>query len=91
MKICLNCRSTPITALQLKTRRGSLPPWPGVRHLTPDLSATFQAAATPEAKKKGIARVHLDAIWWSVSRDLKFERDRRGEKGRDRDLFDVRK
>lgn len=60
-----------ITALHLKRAvgRGALPPWPGVRHVTPSLSARFQEAATAEAARMGIPRVHLDAIWWSVSRD----------------------
>lgn len=60
-----------ITARQLKraTGRGQLPPWPGVRHLTEPLSAKFQKAATTEAASRGISRVHLDAVWWSKSRD----------------------
>ncbi|MDX6288296.1 MAG: hypothetical protein QOH42_95 [Blastocatellia bacterium] len=60
-----------ITALNLKRAagRGTLPPWPGVKHLSPSLSAQFQEAAAKEAAKRGISRVHLDAVWWSVSRD----------------------
>ncbi len=60
-----------ITARHLKRAagRGALPSWPGVRNLTPELSAMFQDAAASEARSRGIARVHLDAIWWSVSRD----------------------
>jgi hypothetical protein len=60
-----------ITAIQLKRAAGraTLPPWPGVKHLTPSLSAQFQKAAAVEAGKRGLARVHLDAIWWSVGRD----------------------
>lgn len=60
-----------ITALHVKRAagRGALPPWPGVKHLTPLLSAKFQAAAADEAARMRIARVHLDAVWWSVSRD----------------------
>lgn len=60
-----------ITAVNLKRAagRGALPPWPGVKHLSPSLSAQFQKAAAEEAAKRGIARVHLDAVWWSVSRD----------------------
>ena len=62
-----------ITALNLKRAagRGALPPWPGVKHLSGTLNAQFQAAAAEEAAKLGIARVHLDAVWWSVSRDRK--------------------
>lgn len=60
-----------ITALNLKRAagRGNLPPWPGVKHLSPSLSAQFQRAAAEEAAKRGVSRVHLDAVWWSVSRD----------------------
>jgi hypothetical protein len=49
--------------------RGVLPPWPGVKGVTPELNAAYQKAAIPLAEKKDIARVHLDAFWWSVSRD----------------------
>jgi len=60
-----------VTALCLKRAvgRGGLPAWPGVRHVTPELSRQFQAAAQDEAKRRRIARVHLDAVWWSQSRD----------------------
>lgn len=60
-----------ITAVHLKRAagRGKLPAWPGVKHLTAPLSVTFQDAAAAEAAKRGIPRIHLDAIWWSVSRD----------------------
>jgi hypothetical protein len=62
-----------ITALHVKRAagRGALPPCPGVKHLRPPLSAHFQAVAAEEAAKRGIAQVHLDAVWWSVSRDDK--------------------
>lgn len=62
-----------ITAVHLKRAagRGKLPAWPGVKHLTEPLSARFQEAAIAEAAKRGIPRIHLDAIWWSVSRDDK--------------------
>jgi len=60
-----------ITAVHLKRAagRGGLPRWPGVKHLTEPISAEFQAAATAEANNRGIPRIHLDAIWWSASRD----------------------
>lgn len=60
-----------ITAIQLKRAagRGKLPAWPGVKHLTEPLSIVFQEAATDEAVRRGISRIHLDAIWWSASRD----------------------
>lgn len=60
-----------ITAVQLKrtASRGKLRTWPGVKHLTEPVSAQFQDAASAEAAKRDIPRIHLDAIWWSVSRD----------------------
>jgi hypothetical protein len=60
-----------ITALHLKRSvgRGGLPHWPGVKHLTPSLSVQFQIAAFTEAARNNIARVHMDAVWWSSSRD----------------------
>ena len=60
-----------ITAKQLRQVAGGvgLPRWPGVQHVTQPISARFQAVATREAESRGIARVHLDAVWWSVSRD----------------------
>ena len=60
-----------ITAVHLKrlAGRGVLPRWPGVRHLTAPVSAVFQEAAAGEASRRGMARVHLDAVWWSVGRD----------------------
>jgi hypothetical protein len=56
--------------LQLIAGRGVLPRWPGVRRVTPDLSARYQAVAAKEAKDQEIARAHLDALWWSAGRDL---------------------
>ena len=60
-----------VTALCLKREsgRGHLPAWPGVRNLTPQLSKIFQDAAQVEATRRNVARVHLDAVWWSQSRD----------------------
>lgn len=60
-----------ITARALKKTqpRGSLPQWPGVRHLTVGVSEVFQQAALVEARRHKITRVHLDAILWSQARD----------------------
>jgi hypothetical protein len=60
-----------ITAGELKAsaERGRLPPWPGVRYLTPELNRVFQEVASRVAESHGLARVHLDALWWSASRD----------------------
>jgi hypothetical protein len=60
-----------ITARALKraSGHGRLPRWPGVKKVTAELSSAFQNAALSEAKKQRFARLHLDALWWSFSRD----------------------
>lgn len=60
-----------ITAKHLKLVAGGgvLPRWPGVKYATPSLSDQYQRVAGEEAVRRGVARVHLDAVWWSVSRD----------------------
>jgi hypothetical protein len=60
-----------ITAKKLNeiAGRGGLPAWPGVRGVTPCLSAEYHLVADQAAEKDGMARVHLDALWWSVARD----------------------
>jgi hypothetical protein len=44
--------------------KGGLPRWETVRGLRPALSDEFQRVASSLAKPRGIARVHLDAVWW---------------------------
>ena len=44
--------------------RGALPRWLGVKHLTPQASAIYQAYAANLAASHGIARAHLDTYWW---------------------------
>lgn len=44
--------------------RGRLPQWPGVIHLTPELSRVFQAFATSLAQDDAVNRVDLDARFW---------------------------
>ena len=48
--------------------RGVLPKWPGVKHVSPAISAEYQGVAQAEADRRGIARVHLDTFWWGGSR-----------------------
>jgi hypothetical protein len=49
--------------------RGTLPRWPGVKHVTTETSAAFQLVAALEGKRRELDRVHLDGLWWSVDRD----------------------
>jgi hypothetical protein len=46
--------------------KDQLPKWPGVRKLDPETSARYQEVASSVARKRGAARVHLDALWWGV-------------------------
>ena len=55
-----------ITAKQIRKAAPELPRWRGVRHLEPDISAAYQAAALLVAKRKHTLRVHLDAYWWGA-------------------------
>ena len=47
----------------------SLSEWRGVKHVTPTLNKEYQLAALIVANKKGFARIHLDALFWSLDRD----------------------
>ena len=61
-----------ITARHLRLEfqeKGRLCAWPGVKGLTPNVSSQYQEAALWSAEMRNIARVHLDAYWWSQSRD----------------------
>lgn len=44
-----------------------LPPWRGVRNLTPTQNAAYQGIATTVAQQMGLARVHLDAYLWATT------------------------
>lgn len=55
-----------ITAKRIRIEVPDLPRWPGVKHLNPETSTAFQAAALLIARQYGVARVHLDAYWWGA-------------------------
>ena len=57
-----------ITSKRIRKKAPELPRWLGVKHLSPDTSAAYQAVALLIAKRRHMARVHLDASWWG-SRD----------------------
>ncbi|PYQ74185.1 MAG: hypothetical protein DMG04_11390 [Acidobacteria bacterium] len=42
----------------------SLPRWRTVRGLERSVSDAFQRVAAQVASERGVARVHLDAVWW---------------------------
>lgn len=58
-----------VTGQSLMEIAPELPAWPGVKYLTKDVSTAYQQTAANAAREVGIARVHLDALWWSVGRD----------------------
>ena len=49
--------------------KGKVPPWPGVKHLTPEMSRRYQDAADEAVSPTKGARIHLDAEIWSLRRD----------------------
>jgi hypothetical protein len=55
-----------ITAKRIRENVPELPRWPGVRHVSQEMSAAYQAAALPLARKERVYRVHLDAYWWGL-------------------------
>jgi hypothetical protein len=55
-----------ITAKHIRKAVPELPRWRGVRHLSPEVSAMYQAAALEVAKRENTSRVHLDAYWWGA-------------------------
>lgn len=46
----------------------ALPRWPGVKRVTPELSAHYQAGALLLAQQWGVTRVHLDTFLWVEGR-----------------------
>jgi hypothetical protein len=53
-----------ITANGLRRELRGLPRWRGVKHLSPEVSALYQQAASELAEREGYERVHLDAKLW---------------------------
>lgn len=43
---------------------GALPRWPGVKHLSPEISDAYQRVASRIGSAAGVYRVHLDLSWW---------------------------
>lgn len=58
-----------IVARELRKRDPGLPRWTTIRRLTSANSLKYQNAASAIAGEAGIARVHLDALWWGRRRD----------------------
>lgn len=54
-----------ITGVRLfEASGGALPSWTTVRDLDAETSEKYQSVAAATAAPQGIARVHLDAVWW---------------------------
>lgn len=56
--------SHTVKGLKTDTKRGQLPRWLGVIHLTPDDSEKYQSYASKLAKNDGVKRVDLDIKFW---------------------------
>jgi len=54
--------------LKAAAGRGVLPAWPGVKHLTCDISDEYQRFASERARSLGLDRVHLDIYLWLQNR-----------------------
>jgi hypothetical protein len=63
---CFEIPLDSITAgrLSQEAGRGELPRWHGVKNLTPQVSADYQAFAAAYGASHRVARVHLDTYWW---------------------------
>jgi hypothetical protein len=48
--------------------KAELPVWPGLKKLSPEISAQFQLFAQDIARERGLARVHLDIYLWLEER-----------------------
>lgn len=57
------------TATGLRAMAPDLPEWTTVKGLTPSLNRVYQRRAAEVAAQRNFARVHLDAMLWSLSRD----------------------
>jgi len=55
--------------VRVRSPKGSVPRWLGVRKLTPEASKVYQTRATELAIEAGIDRVHLDLYYILSSRD----------------------
>ncbi len=58
-----------IVAEQLLELEPELPAWTSIKRLGCDSSRQYQDVASRIADKDGIARVHLDALWWGGRED----------------------
>ena len=58
-------------AAALKREAGSahLPQWETIKGLTPEAHEAYQTFANSVARKRGIARVHLDLMFWRAAPD----------------------
>jgi len=51
-------------ALRSEPEGADLPRWPSIKHLTPEISALYQAVAKSVAERMGTTPVHLDLHYW---------------------------
>ncbi len=53
-----------------KASDGRVPRWATIRALRPEASDAYQRVAAELAARRGIAPVHLDAVWWGQRSDV---------------------
>ncbi|MGA9292575.1 MAG: hypothetical protein WBV81_08275 [Ignavibacteriaceae bacterium] len=56
--------SYTIKGIKRDSNSNSIPRWKGIKYLRPEENTIFQNLAKVIAKRKGIARVHLDLMYW---------------------------
>jgi len=61
--------SCTIKGIREDCKSDSIPRWKGIKYLKPEDNKIFQNLAKDIAKRKGIARIHLDLIYWRASKD----------------------
>lgn len=60
--------SAVVNGLKKRFAKRALPVWPGLKHLTKDVSEIYQAHAQTLANQIGFPRVHLDPLLWVENR-----------------------
>ena len=56
--------SFTVKGIKKDRKNNSIPRWKGIKYLETSENKIFQGLANDIAKEKGIARVHLDLIYW---------------------------
>ena len=60
--------SYTIKGIKADSKNSLIPKWSGIKYLKSEDSKIFQNIAKDIAKRKGIARVHLDLMYWRTNK-----------------------